>query len=106
MHINLHKTCSTPHGGGGPGSGPVVLSDALKDFMPLPYVIHDGIGYGLVEQDGGKSFGRMKGFHGQMGMFIRALAFMLSHGGDGLKHVSEDSEIGRAACRERVCQYV
>ncbi|WP_370152232.1 aminomethyl-transferring glycine dehydrogenase subunit GcvPB [Ferrovibrio sp.] len=91
MHINLHKTFSTPHGGGGPGSGPVVLSEALKDFVPVPYVMHDGIGYRLVEQDDGKSFGRMKGFHGQMGMFIRALAYMLSHGGDGLRRVSEDS---------------
>src|SRR3546814_10262962 len=69
------------------------ISDWSSDVCSsdLPYVIHDGIGYGLVEQDGGKSFGRMKGFHGQMGMFIRALAFMLSHGGDGLKRVSEDS---------------
>ncbi len=92
MHINLHKTFSTPHGGGGPGSGPVVLSDALKDFVPLPYVMHDAKGYRLVEQDeSGKSFGRMKGFHGQMGMFIRALAYMLSHGGDGLKRVAEDA---------------
>ena len=91
MHINLHKTFSTPHGGGGPGSGPVVLSEALKDYVPVPYVKHDGIGFSLVEQDGEKSFGRMKSFHGQMGMFIRALAYMLSHGGDGLRRVAEDS---------------
>lgn len=93
MHINLHKTFSTPHGGGGPGSGPVVLSEALAPYVPLPYVVHDSGQYRLVEQepDGGKAFGRMKGFHGQIGMFIRALAYMLSHGGDGLRQVAEDA---------------
>ena len=91
MHINLHKTFSTPHGGGGPGSGPVVLSEALKDFVPVPYVVHGKNGFELVEGGDAKSFGRMKSFHGQMGMFIRALAYMMSHGGDGLKRVAEDS---------------
>ncbi|WP_298725647.1 aminomethyl-transferring glycine dehydrogenase subunit GcvPB [uncultured Ferrovibrio sp.] len=91
MHINLHKTFSTPHGGGGPGAGPVVLSEALKDFVPVPYVVHGADGFKLVEHDGEKSFGRMKSFHGQMGMFIRALAYMMSHGVDGLRRVAEDS---------------
>jgi len=96
MHINLHKTFSTPHGGGGPGSGPVVLSDALAPFAPVPFVVHGPDGFRLVEhhgQDGEaeKSFGRMKGFHGQMGMFVRALAYMLSHGADGLRQASEDA---------------
>ena len=94
MHINLHKTFSTPHGGGGPGSGPVVLSAALAPFAPLPYVVHGADGFRLVEQKGepgAHPFGRMKGFHGQMGMFIRALAYMLSHGGDGLCQVAEDA---------------
>lgn len=91
MHINLHKTFSTPHGGGGPGSGPVVLSDSLKDFAPVPYVVHGKDGLTLVESGDAKSFGRMKSFHGQMGMFIRALAYMMSHGADGLKRVAEDS---------------
>ncbi|HYM31703.1 MAG TPA: aminomethyl-transferring glycine dehydrogenase subunit GcvPB [Candidatus Cybelea sp.] len=94
MHINLHKTFSTPHGGGGPGSGPVVLSAPLAPFVPLPYVVRGGEGYRLVEQAGeagAKPFGRMKGFHGQMGMFVRALAYMMSHGGDGLRQVAEDA---------------
>src|SRR3954465_1737878 len=79
MHINLHKTFSTPHGGGGPGSGPVVLSAALAPFAPLPFGVHGPDGFGLVEHPGGRRaegarpFGRLKGFHGQMGMFIRAL---------------------------------
>ena len=83
MHINLHKTFSTPHGGGGPGAGPVVLSAELARFAPLPYVVGDSEGFKLVEQDQ-DSIGRLKGFHGQMGMFVRALTYMLSHGADGL----------------------
>jgi glycine dehydrogenase subunit 2 len=122
MHINLHKTFSTPHGGGGPGAGPVALSAALAPFMPVPYVIADAAGARLVEHlpsasphasptsqrtptaceegrgDGGASsvagvhpFGRMCAFHGQMGMFVRALAYMLSHGSDGMRQASEDA---------------
>jgi glycine dehydrogenase subunit 2 len=96
MHINLHKTFSTPHGGGGPGSGPVVLSDALAPFAPLPYVVKAGEGYKLVEEEtanaeGSDSFGRMVAFHGQMGMFTRALSYILSHGADGLRQVAEDA---------------
>ena len=78
MHINLHKTFSTPHGGGGPGSGPVVFSEALTPFAPLPFVEKQGDRYVLVEEETagehhGQSFGRMTAFHGQMGMFTRAL---------------------------------
>jgi glycine dehydrogenase subunit 2 len=92
MHINLHKTFSTPHGGGGPGSGPVVFSDALAPFVPVPYVVHDAGGFRLVEGKGqGTAFGRMKAFHGQMGMFVRALAYILSHGADGLWQASGDA---------------
>ena len=98
MHINLHKTFSTPHGGGGPGSGPVVLSAALAPFAPLPFVAKDGDRFRLIEEENAgeahpDSFGRMTAFHGQMGMFTRALAYILSHGADGLKLVSEDAVI-------------
>ncbi|RNJ62365.1 MAG: glycine dehydrogenase subunit 2 [Porphyrobacter sp. IPPAS B-1204] len=96
MHINLHKTFSTPHGGGGPGSGPVVLSEALAPYAPLPFVRKDTDGaFYLVEEENreerGPTFGRMTAFHGQMGMFTRALTYMLSHGADGLKQVAEDA---------------
>jgi glycine dehydrogenase subunit 2 len=95
MHLNLHKTFSTPHGGGGPGSGPVVLSEALAPFAPLPMVVHDADGFRLIEHAGDvgaeKSYGRMRAFHGQMGMFVRALVYMSSHGGDGLKQASDDA---------------
>ena len=94
MHINLHKTFSTPHGGGGPGSGPTVLSEALAPFAPVPYVVKDADGFRLVEEEDASDadpFGRMCAFHGQMGMFVRALTYMLSHGADGLKQAAEDA---------------
>lgn len=94
MHLNLHKTFSTPHGGGGPGSGPVVFSAALADFAPLPYVVANGDTLTLKENkdgDADKSFGRLTAFHGQMGMYVRTLSYMLSHGADGIKQASEDA---------------
>jgi len=96
MHINLHKTFSTPHGGGGPGAGPVVLSAALAPFAPLPLLVHDAKGFRFIEDraavpEGAKPFGRLSAFHGQMGMFVRALAYMLSHGADGVRQASEDA---------------
>lgn len=97
MHINLHKTFSTPHGGGGPGSGPVVLSEALAPFGPIPYAARYADGsFKLVEEESAgeehpQSFGRMTAFHGQMGMYTRALSYILSHGADGLKQVAEDA---------------
>ena len=94
MHINLHKTFSTPHGGGGPGSGPTVLSARLADFAPLPYVVSGAAGLQLIENPGDaheQPFGRMVAFHGQMGMYVRALSYMMSHGADGLRQVAEDA---------------
>ncbi|MFN3749073.1 MAG: aminomethyl-transferring glycine dehydrogenase subunit GcvPB [Sphingorhabdus sp.] len=97
MHINLHKTFSTPHGGGGPGSGPVVLSEALAPYGPIPFVakLPDG-SFKLVEEEDAtamqpETFGRMTAFHGQMGMFTRALSYIMSHGADGLRQVAEDA---------------
>jgi glycine dehydrogenase subunit 2 len=94
MHINLHKTFSTPHGGGGPGAGPVVLSARLAPFAPVPFVTLKDGEFTLVEHEdetAEKPFGRMTAFHGQMGMYVRALAYMLSHGSDGMKQASEDA---------------
>jgi glycine dehydrogenase subunit 2 len=97
MHINLHKTFSTPHGGGGPGSGPVVLSEALSPYGPLPFTARNADGhYALIEEETAQechphSFGRMTAFHGQMGMFTRALSYIMSHGADGLRQVAEDA---------------
>jgi len=95
MHINLHKTFSTPHGGGGPGSGPTVLSEALAPFAPVPFVVKKGDEFHLVENasddDSAITFGRLTAFHGQMGMFVRALSYMMSHGVDGVRQASEDA---------------
>jgi glycine dehydrogenase subunit 2 len=114
MHINLHKTFSTPHGGGGPGSGPICCTAELAQYMPVPTVVRkpspliplpEGRGkasgasqgegeyiYALETIQGRpETLGQLKGFHGQFGMHVRALTYMLSHGADGLKQVSEDA---------------
>jgi glycine dehydrogenase subunit 2 len=94
MHFNLHKTFSTPHGGGGPGSGPVGVAERLADFLPAPVVAVLDPGdeetpplYGFVTPS--KTIGRVKAFHGHFGMMVRAYTYMLSHGGNGLRKVSE-----------------
>jgi glycine dehydrogenase subunit 2 len=105
MHINLHKTFSTPHGGGGPGAGPVVLSAALAPFAPRPWVLHGKDGFALAEHadgEAGASFGRMCAFHGQMGMYVRALTYMLSHGADGLRQVAEDAVLNANYVKARL----
>ncbi len=109
MHINLHKTFSTPHGGGGPGAGPVVLSARLAAFAPVPFLRREGDRLTLVEHaEGTDSFGRMTAFHGQMGMFVRALAYMLAHGGDGVAQASKDAVLAanyvRASLRDVMTQ--
>jgi glycine dehydrogenase subunit 2 len=94
LHYNLHKTFSTPHGGGGPGSGPVGVIDKLVDFLPGPLVAIEEEGeddfpplYNLVTP--AKSIGRMKAFHGQFGVLVRAFTYILMHGAQGLREVSE-----------------
>ncbi len=96
MHINVHKTFSTPHGGGGPGSGPTVLSEAIAKFAPLPFVRRHEDGFELVEHavqagEDYKPFGRMKGFHGQFGVLLRGLAYLMSMGADGIRMASGDA---------------
>ena len=94
MHYNLHKTFSTPHGGGGPGSGPVCVTEALAPFLPAPIVEiveeeSNGLPplFGLV--DPSKTIGRVKAFHGHFGMFVRAFTYIAMHGPDGLRDISE-----------------
>ena len=105
MHLNLHKTFSTPHGGGGPGSGPVALAASLAPHAPLPWVVHGEDRLELAEHKSGPTehaIGRLKGFHGQMGMFVRALAYMMSHGADGLRQVAEDAVLNANYLRARL----
>ncbi|MEE2694377.1 MAG: aminomethyl-transferring glycine dehydrogenase subunit GcvPB [Pseudomonadota bacterium] len=108
MHLNLHKTFSTPHGGGGPGSGPVAMTSALAPYAPLPWVDHSNSGYTLTEHVGSQSklsFGRMRAWHGQMGMFVRALCYLISHGGDGLRQVAEDAVLNANYIRQGLCEH-
>ena len=105
MHINLHKTFSTPHGGGGPGAGPVVLSAALAPYAPKPWVTGSQAAFQLLEEAEGEAagaLGRMCAFHGQMGMYVRALSYMLSHGADGLRQVAEDAVLNANYVKARM----
>ena len=102
MHINLHKTFSTPHGGGGPGAGPVVLSEALAPFAPVPFVRKSGAGFELVEHPADGHLGRITAFNGQMGMYVRALTYMLSHGGDGLAQAAKDAVLNANYIKARL----
>lgn len=89
LHLNLHKTFSTPHGGGGPGSGPICVTKALEPFLPVPVVLLENGQYRLMtEEKRPETCGRLKGFQGQFGMHVRALSYILSHGKDGLRLVS------------------
>ncbi len=89
MHFNLHKTFSTPHGGGGPGSGPIAVCKELAEFLPTPHAQKNHDQFELVAPK--NSVGKVKGFNGQFGMFVRALSYILSHGADGLQKVAEDA---------------
>lgn len=101
MHFNLHKTFSTPHGGGGPGSGPVGVADKLKPFLPVPYVVKTNAGYEL-EYNCPQSIGRMKSFYGHFGILVRAYCYILSMGGEGLKRASELAVLNANYIRARL----
>jgi glycine dehydrogenase subunit 2 len=87
VHINLHKTFSQPHGGGGPGGGPIAVRDILEPFLPVPAVVRDGEGFGL-DYDRPKTIGKVRGFCGPFGVFVRSYAFIRSYG-PGLRQMSE-----------------
>jgi glycine dehydrogenase subunit 2 len=88
IHLNLHKTFSTPHGGGGPGSGPCCSTAELEPFLPVPRVAREGDSY-RFDYDQPRSVGRVKAFYGNYGMHLRALAYILTHGPDGLRDATE-----------------
>jgi glycine dehydrogenase subunit 2 len=92
IHLNLHKTFSTPHGGGGPGSGPCCCTNELEPFLPVPRVVSNGSDSDRVfklDFNQPKSIGRVKAFLGNYGMMLRALAYILTHGRDGLREATE-----------------
>ncbi len=88
IHLNLHKTFSTPHGGGGPGCGPCCCTKELEPFLPVPRVVRDGESFRL-DYDRPQSIGRVKAFYGNYGMMLRALAYILTHGREGLREATE-----------------
>lgn len=92
VHINLHKTFSTPHGGGGPGAGPVAVSDRLEPFLPVPRVDKDGEKYRL-SYNYPDSIGKVHTFFGNFGMLVRAYTYICMHGPDGLRGISENAII-------------
>lgn len=87
LHMNLHKTFSTPHGGGGPGAGPIAVTSRLRDYLPVPRIVKDGDRYRL-DSDCPKSIGRVRSFYGNFGVLVRAYAYILSLGGNGLEEAS------------------
>jgi glycine dehydrogenase subunit 2 len=89
VHMNTHKTFATPHGGGGPGAGPVAVGEGLVPFLPVPIVERSSEGVFSLETDRPDSIGRIHGFHGNFGVLVRAYLYVFLHGGDGLQAVSE-----------------
>lgn len=89
VHLNLHKTFSTPHGGGGPGSGPVGVKSHLEPFLPVPVVTQTSDGSYVLDTDRPQTVGRVRSFHGSFGVLVRAYAYILANGAAGLREVSE-----------------
>jgi glycine dehydrogenase subunit 2 len=88
VHLNLHKTFATPHGGGGPGAGPVGVTSVLADYLPAPTVEFDGSKY-YLDYDRPKTIGKVRAFHGNVAVVLRAYAYILLHGAEGLEAASE-----------------
>jgi len=102
MHLNLHKTFSTPHGGGGPGSGPVACKAHLEPFLPTPVVIEDEDGILHLDPHRPQSIGRVRAFFGNFGMFVRALAYIMANGPDGLRQTTEDAVLNSNYLRKKL----
>ena len=107
VHVNLHKSFSQPHGGGGPGAGPIAVSETVEPFLPRPQVVRrpggEGSGFDL-DFDRPKSIGRMRGFQGNFGVFVRSFAYILSLGGDGLREASEGAVLNANYLRRRLSE--
>jgi len=101
MHVNLHKTFSTPHGGGGPGSGPVGVKEPLTRFLPMPRVVRADKGYRLSSEFP-DSIGKVHSFHGNFGMLIRAYAYILANGAAGLREIAETAVLNANYIRKRL----
>jgi glycine dehydrogenase subunit 2 len=104
MHLNLHKTFSTPHGGGGPGAGPVAVKKALEPFLPAPRLKKSGKRW-VWDYKRKHSIGRVKAFYGNFGVLVRALAYILAHGGAGLRNATMDAVLNAVYIRKRLEAY-
>jgi glycine dehydrogenase subunit 2 len=104
VHLNLHKTFTTPHGGGGPGAGPVGVKKELAPFLPVPVVEKGEDGYYLKE-DLPQSIGRVKGFYGNFGILVRAYAYIRTMGPDGLRRVSENAVLNANYVMRKLAPY-
>jgi glycine dehydrogenase subunit 2 len=106
MHFNTHKTFSTPHGGGGPGAGPVAVGQALAPYLPGPRVVRAEEGGFRLERPGERpgSIGRVRSYQGSIGVLVRAYAYLIAHGAGGLAQVSEDAVLAANYLRRRVGQ--
>ncbi len=102
LHLNLHKTFSTPHGGGGPGCGPVACKAFLEPFLPIPVLEKHPDGQKAWSYDRPQSVGRVRAFFGNFGMFIRALAYILANGPDGLRQTTEDAVLNANYIRKKL----
>ena len=102
MHLNLHKTFSTPHGGGGPGSGPVACKKILEPFLPTPVLVEKADNTLTFNYDRPQSVGRVRMFYGNYGMFVRALAYILANGPDGLRQTTEDAVLNANYIRAKL----
>jgi glycine dehydrogenase subunit 2 len=102
MHLNLHKTFSTPHGGGGPGSGPVLCKKHLDPFLPIPVITTKPDGTLGFDYDRPQSIGRVRAFYGNFGMHVRALAYIMANGRDGLVATTEDAVLNANYLRKKL----
>jgi len=100
LHLNLHKTFSTPHGGGGPGAGPVAVKKILEPFLPVPCLVEKMDGSLDFDFDRPQSIGRVRAFYGNYGMLVRALAYILANGSDGLRQTTEDAVLNSMYVRK------
>ncbi len=102
MHLNLHKTFSTPHGGGGPGSGPVACKKILEPFLPVPVLFTKPDGAFALNYERPQSIGRVRAFYGNFGMLVRALAYIMANGPDGLRQTTEDAVLNANYIRKKL----
>jgi glycine dehydrogenase subunit 2 len=104
MHLNLHKTFSTPHGGGGPGSGPVAVKAHLEPFLPVPR-LRRSEGQWRFDYERPQTIGRVRAFYGNFGVMVRALAYIMAHGGEGLRNATMDAVLNANYIRKALEPY-